>query len=93
MSIPGPKCIRSIELHGTICIPPEEWEKVKAVIQEEIVGDCSGCYLTLHVNEHGNLALACVNSDGCRGGEECCLEIEYMEGRGHRAHCRCKRMD
>ena len=76
-----------------ILIRPEDWEKVKEKIETDYVGNCDGCYLTLHVNEHGNLAIACVNDNGCRGDEDCCLDVTYMEGRGHRAACACHAKD
>jgi hypothetical protein len=96
MEIPGPNCIQTLELHGTICISNDDWENVKVKIeQDHLQPGCEGCYLTLFVNEHGNLALGCgkhghePEGSGCPGGTRCCMIITHMPGRGHRAACQC----
>ncbi len=81
-------CIRSIELHGTICISYDDWRVVKEKIESEYLSEnCDDCSLTLKVNENGNLSLECT----CvreQPESECCIDIGFMEGRGHRADCK-----
>ena len=90
MYTPDPDCVKTLELHGSLCIDSQDWTAVREKIEREFVGTyCSGCYLTLRINKHGNLELACVNAD-VPGGQVCCLNITYMEGRGHRAACACR---
>ena len=89
MVIPGPDCIKTIELHGTICIPRDQWKRVREKLESYVSDRCEGCALTLMVNEHDNLALGCSPTQGPpQGGDSsCCIDLTYMEGRGHRAAC------
>ena len=95
MNNPSPSCINSLELHGVICILREDWERVKAKIESEVVNTkCEGCYLTLKVNEHGNLSLECSSGPGaCSDDRNCCLDITFDHLRGHRAACSCKQIE
>lgn len=86
MQLPGPDCIRSLELHGSICIDRAMLERVKQKLDSYVGDNCTGCQLTLIVNEHDNLALVC-GAHGPGADENCCLDITYVEGRGHRAAC------
>ncbi len=82
--------LKTLEMHGSICISSADWEAVKAKIEDEFVRDgCDGVHLTLRLNKHGNLSVECGGAPTTESVDSH-LIITHDEARGHRIQCQVR---